>query len=348
MKYGFYKFCLSAMYATGVHYLASSSTRGAGVILMMTRVRPWEPKPFAPNRALEITPEFLDRVLSIVKLRGYDLIGLDDVPERLRDPAPSKPFVALTVDGAYRDLEEFALPVFKRHNAPFTVFVTTGFSQCTVPIWWIDLELAIGALSAIAMSGEDFHFEAVCDTPEAKDKVYERLCRMMRKWPEAKIHQIVAGLVAQANVDTFANQRLNCLSIDELKLLAQNPLATIGSQTLTHPKLAQRDYNFVRWEIGKSRAMIEDQMRRTARHFSFPFGDRRSAGMRDFYLAASAGYETAVTTRPGVLFPEHAEYLFGLPRLKLNGHFQSESHFEVLLSGLPFALYNRGRKLNVV
>jgi len=28
---------------------------------------------FAPNAGLEVTPEFLDAVISFVKLRGYDL-----------------------------------------------------------------------------------------------------------------------------------------------------------------------------------------------------------------------------------------------------------------------------------
>ena len=44
-------------------------------------------------------------------------------------------------------------------------------------------------------------------------------------------------------------------------------------------------------------------------HFSFPVGDPTAAGPREFAIAAELGFRTAVTTRPGVLFPDHREHL---------------------------------------
>jgi len=54
-----------------------------------------------------------------------------------------------------------------------------------------------------------------------------------------------------------------------------------------------------------------------------------------------------VTTRPGHLFAEHADHLHALPRVSLNGLHQSEAAVKALLSGLPFWLWNRGRRVNV-
>ena len=347
MRYALYKFILSTLAATRLHYLAGPSTRGRGAILMMNHVRPYEPKAFEPNRSREITPEFLDRVLSLVKTRGYDIVPLGEVEERLREETPSRPFVAITVDGGYRDLVDYALPAFKRHKAPFTAFVTTGFAQGTAPLWWLDLEMAIEKLSAIAITTEDFRFEARCSSPEDKLRVYERLMRILRKGTEPRLRRIVAELSAQAGINSAQTVRTRCLNFEELKTLMLEPLASIGAQTMTHPILAKHDYNFARREIGKSRGIIEDMLHRPARHFSYPFGDRASATMRDYYLAASAGFDSAVTRRPGLLYLEHAEYLFALPRLQLNGHFEQESYVDVLLSGIPFLLYNRGKKLRV-
>ena len=138
-----------------------------------------------------------------------------------------------------------------------------------------------------------------------------------------------------------------CLTFDELRTLALEPLASFGAQTMSHPILSKHDYNL---RGGKSAKAVRSSRRPCigpVRHFSYPFGDRASAGMREFYLAASAGFDTAVTKRPGLLFLEHAEYLFALPRLQLNGDFQQESYVDVLLSGLPFLLYNRGQTLRV-
>jgi len=64
-------------------------------------------------------------------------------------------------------------------------------------------------------------------------------------------------------------------------------------------------------------------------------------------MAVRAGYEIAVTTRPGLLFPEHADHLLALPRVSLNGLWQDLRSLDVLLSGAPFRLWNRGRRVNV-
>jgi peptidoglycan/xylan/chitin deacetylase (PgdA/CDA1 family) len=83
------------------------------------------------------------------------------------------------------------------------------------------------------------------------------------------------------------------------------------------------------------------------RHLAYPVGDPTSAGPREFTMARDLGFRSAVTTRPGMLFPEHAQHLTALPRISVNGFFQNADAFDVLLSGVPFWLWNRGRRLNV-
>jgi peptidoglycan/xylan/chitin deacetylase (PgdA/CDA1 family) len=83
------------------------------------------------------------------------------------------------------------------------------------------------------------------------------------------------------------------------------------------------------------------------RHLAYPVGDPTSAGAREFALAREAGFLTAVTTRPGHLFPEHAGHLHALPRVSLNGLHQTQGALRALLSGVPFWLWNRGRRVNV-
>src|SRR5260370_16385894 len=59
--------------------------QGRGVILMFHHVRPWQPREFAPNRGLEITPEFLDVVLTELPREG---------PGPLPPPAVLRPALA--------------------------------------------------------------------------------------------------------------------------------------------------------------------------------------------------------------------------------------------------------------
>ena len=93
--------------------------------------------------------------------------------------------------------------------------------------------------------------------------------------------------------------------------------------------------------------MLEARLGVAVDSFAYPVGDPTSAGEREFALAREAGYANAVTTRPGMLFPEHAAHLFALPRVSLNGLWQDLGYLDVLLTGAPFRVWNRGRRLNV-
>ena len=59
----------AAFRGSGLHKAIGAATRGTGVILTLHHVRPWRPATpgFAPNRLLEITPEFLDEALGVVR-----------------------------------------------------------------------------------------------------------------------------------------------------------------------------------------------------------------------------------------------------------------------------------------
>src|SRR5215218_5512081 len=152
--------------------------QGCGAILMFHHVRPWRERAFAPNRLLEITPEFLDRALAIAVELGFDLVPLDEVPLRLR--RPGRPFAAITFDDGYRDTAEHALPVLRRHRAPFTVFVTTRFADGAGGLWWLELEEAIARLDRVAVSVGGACFEAACATPDEKAAAFERLYWLLR------------------------------------------------------------------------------------------------------------------------------------------------------------------------
>ena len=95
-----------------------------------------------------------------------------------------------------------------------------------------------------------------------------------------------------------------------------------------------------------SKAALEARLQRPIDAFCYPVGDPTSAGKREFALAKEAGFKLAVTTRPGLSFPEHVSHLFALPRVSLNGLWQNVGYLDVLLSGAAFALWNFGRRVD--
>jgi peptidoglycan/xylan/chitin deacetylase (PgdA/CDA1 family) len=95
-----------------------------------------------------------------------------------------------------------------------------------------------------------------------------------------------------------------------------------------------------------SRARIESALQRPVVHLAYPYGDKVAAGAREFALAQAAGFRTAVTTRPGMIFPESAGHLTALPRVSLNGNYQDTRILPVLTSGAATAMWNGFRRID--
>ncbi|MGL5114851.1 MAG: polysaccharide deacetylase family protein [Beijerinckiaceae bacterium] len=326
---------------SGAARLAAPLTRGLGAILMFHHVRPRSPKAFDPNRILEITPEFLDAVLGRVRERGYEIIAMDAVPERLR--TQGRPFVTLTFDDGYRDNAEHALPVLRRHAAPFTLYATTGFADATEPLWWRDVEHALAVLPEVKTSTGVIRLGS---DPQRR-RAFDSVMASARVAPWEQTRALIAALAGKAGLAPLAETARECLDWDALSALAADPLCTVGAHTVSHPLLARMDADAARREVHLSRVFLEERLGRPVRHLSYPVGDASAAGEREFALASTLGFATAVTTRPGVLFAGHADHLHALPRVSVNGLYQKLADFDVLLSGAAFMLFNKGRKLNV-
>jgi peptidoglycan/xylan/chitin deacetylase (PgdA/CDA1 family) len=164
--------------------------------------------------------------------------------------------------------------------------------------------------------------------------------------PEHDLQREVASLCARHGIDQAAICRDLCLSWDELKFIAADPLVTVGAHSITHCNLAQQSEAIAREELGVSRARIEDALQRPAIHLAYPYGDKPAAGAREFALARASGYKTAVTTRPGMVFPESAGHMTALPRVSLNGNYQDARILPVLTSGAATAVWNGFRRVD--
>ncbi len=335
---------LSFFRATGLDRVASALTGGRGSILMFHNVRPSDGRAYAPNQPLEITPEFLETTLSLLKGLDYDIVPVGEIADRLAGEGEQR-FAALTFDDGYRDNIEFAAPILQRYNAPYAIYVTTGFADRTARLWWLELEAAIGALDQIEMNVLGHRFSGPARTLNEKHQTYLAAYAFLREQEEqAMLDQIAALLDLAGESPKFTEL---CMTWDEIRTAANDPLCTIGAHTLTHARLAKHDEEFVRRELLESRERIEREIGSPVLHLAFPFGDERSAGRREFEIARDCGYATALTTRPGVLYAAHLDHLTALPRLAVHGSWQDVRSLETLMSGAPFALWNFGRRLNV-
>jgi peptidoglycan/xylan/chitin deacetylase (PgdA/CDA1 family) len=338
---------LGALYLTGAHYLLRPIFSGVGAIFMLHHVRPRRDAEFQPNHHLEVTPEFLRAMLAHLRSRGIEIITMDEVHQRLVERNFSRRFACFTLDDGYRDNRDFALPVMREFEAPLTVYVASDFAQGTGKLWWIALELVIAKASSIEAMIGGVATRLDTSTPAAKQAAFDRLHDWLRGLPaEHDIHREIGALCARHGVDETEICRELCMSWDELKPFADDPLLTIGAHTITHCNLARQTEAIASHEMAISRARIESALQRPVVHLAYPYGDRVAAGAREFALAHAAGFKTAVTTRPGMIFPESAEHLTALPRVSLNGNYQDTRIFPVLTSGAATAMWNGFRRID--
>jgi peptidoglycan/xylan/chitin deacetylase (PgdA/CDA1 family) len=336
---------LEALYLTRAHHLLRPVFAGVGAIFMLHQVRPRRDAGFQPNHHLEITPDFLRATLAYLRGENIDIVTLDEMLRRLTERDFARRFACLTLDDGYRDNRDFALPVLREFDAPATVFVTSDFADGLGRMWWIALERLVAKAGRIeaTIDGQTVRLDA--DTPEAKQAAYDRLHDWLRGLPEADLQREIGALCARYGVDDASICRELCLSWEELKPFAADPLVSIGAHTITHCNLARAPEKDAHQEMATSRARIEDVLQRPVVHFAYPYGDRSAAGSREFTLAVSCGFKTAVTTRPGMVFPENAEHLTALPRVSLNGNYQDARFLPVLTSGAATAMWNGFRRV---
>ncbi len=336
------KAAMSGLYHTGAHRLLAPYTQGVGVIFTLHHVRPELERAngFAPNRILEVTPDFLDAVLDQVQEAGLDVLSLDEAMQRLKD-GDDRRFACFTFDDGYRDNLEYALPLFKRRSLPLTLYVPTDYPDGNGELWWLALEEIIARASEIELARDGVLWRLATSTPQEKTRAFEEIYWWLRSLDEATQRSVVRALADRHEVDMAADCSRLVMNWDEIRTMAADPLVTIGAHTKGHFAIAKLSDERAHEEMAGSADRIEQELGHRPIHFSFPYGDPGSAGPREFGLARDAGFKTAVTTRKGMLFPDHRRHLTALPRVSLNGEYQSLTYTALYLSGAPFALWNR-------
>ena len=338
---------LESLYFTGAHLLLRPFVGGVGAILTLHHVRPSRPDRFQPNRILEVAPRFLARVVRDLRRSGLDIISLDEMHRRMTAGDFTRRFVCLTFDDGYRDTLQWAYPILKEAKAPFAIYVPTSFPDRLGELWWLVLEAVIARNERIGVVIDGRNRKFDCRTVAEKRALYDELYWWLRAQPtDAEQRDAIRNLAAFYHVDIAAFCSELCMSWPELAKLAEDPLVTIGAHTVNHPALAKLAKDPARAEMELSASILEAALSVRPQHLSYPYGDRDSAGPREFELAAELGFKTAVTTRPGVLFAAHSQCMTALPRISLNGDYQRMRYVRVLLSGSATAMWNGFRRLD--
>ncbi|WP_439817425.1 polysaccharide deacetylase family protein [Zavarzinia sp. CC-PAN008] len=329
---------LRMLQATGLHHVLPPL--GRGVIFAGHRVAPMAAeRAFEPNRALTITPDFLDALLAHLARRGIPVVPLSEVVGRLSGSGGRGLFACFTFDDGYADNFEHAFPVFQRHGAPFAVYLTTGLLDGSILPWWALLEAAVGRAARLSLDldgpeGRWTRSFALADDA-ARRAAFGEIAGRLNPAPVGVLRQAFEQLVAQVP-EAVAAARTPMLSQAQIAEMRHSGLVEFGAHTVHHVRLGRQTDAVARSEMQASLRHVEALVGRPVDHFAYPYGNAGSYGTREVGLAAQMGFRTAVTTRKALLTQGDLRRPYELPRVSLNGHFQDLGLFDLFLSGLPF------------
>lgn len=331
---------LNAIGRSGLARAVQPVFGGLGAILMFHHVGQRAPGYFGGNDHLSIRPEFLSQLLDEFRQECIDIVSLDEAVWRMRSAHATQPFVALTFDDGYRDNIETAYPILQFFRVPFTLFVCSGFVDREVPIWWLSLERIIQANNVIELRiGAEHHVLHTLGKFEKRRAFFDAVA-LLKKASDQEMLAAILDLAEATGHDAMALVDHEMATWDMLRALNEDPLVTIGAHTRSHPFLAKLPLDAAREEIAHGCQRIETMIQSRPEFLAYPYGFEGAVGQREVRLAEDLAFKAAFTTRKGLVSADHADHIWALPRVSINGHYQSMGAIRALLSGLPFFVAN--------
>lgn len=321
----------------GIHKLFKIKYGGIGHILMFHRVVP-QTKLLRINnhQSLEITPEHLEHTIQFFKKRGYDFISIDEAYFRLINKNSANKFVVFTFDDGYADNLEYAYPIFKKHNIPFTIYVTTNFPDNKAILWWYMLEDLLLNSTEVELDFQGKSHRFLLGTNRQKEFAFLKIKDIFNTVEE---HFVIEFFESQG-IDIFSKVIQLSLNWDQIATLHSDPLVTIGAHTVSHASLKKLTVNKAYNEILNSKKILEEKLGCRIDHFSYPFGSIFEAGRREFGIVEEIGFKTGTTTRMANLTVKHSEHMEALPRITINS-MTNEHILELQISGFIPAIKNK-------
>ncbi len=264
------------------------------------------------NDKLHTSVRQLDRLLKYYRSREIDIVSLDEAVERLKSGG-ERYFVCFTFDDGYRDNLNVALPVFRKYDAPFTVYITTAFIRRSYNYWWRALQELIKKTDSL--DAEFLGQRLDVSTFAKKVNAYQFACNVITKEPN--LLESLRQVLRDSNISIEAVLDEDALSEIELQILATNRNVEIGAHTSDHSKLSSISLEEAYDDIIENKSYLERLIGREVNHFAYPYGDRGSCSRREFDLVKDIGFKSATTNRIGTLLPNHAGHLTALPRLRI-------------------------------
>lgn len=308
---------------------------GRGIVLMFHRILPEHLRSkYMGLRGLEVLPEIYDGLIAHFLKRKFKFISAAALADAARaDDLPEK-FAIVTFDDGYKDNAEFVADYMKKQNLPWTLFLTTGFCDRTLPCWWYGLGYLLDlntTLDARAIGGDVYE---LTNLPNNKrNLIYDQLRIVIHKnWAEEAFRLRVVEWFRVYGIDLMEISDKLAMKWDDVKKI-HGMGCEVAGHTDQHLNLRAASSNMALQEMLQGKAIIERNLNTSVRTFAYPYGDENACASREFQLAKDSGFELAFTTRNNWLHGDFKRHAFQLPRLNVSGSWDSLDQLLFRLNG---------------
>ena len=281
-------------------------------------------------------PAELRRMLAWLRRHRYEVLDLETLVQRLGGEGPPlHRAVGFTLDDGYFEQAEIASPLFAEFDVPVTTFLTTGFLDGQIWLWWDQVEFILTQTShpRLLASVGDHQIALDLSTPASRSSGQQTFIELCKSVPEAEKQASIARLAALAEVEVPRDPPVGyCpMTWDQARQMERRGMR-FGAQTVTHPILSRTDDEQSDHELRHSWRRCVEELERPVPVFCYPNGQPEDFGLREIAVLEDLGFLGAVTGSAGyadakALTPPHDR--FRLPRfpysdsLRINIQFAS-------------------------
>jgi len=302
--------------STRLHKVFKPFYSGIGHVLIFHRITDENDCVF--NRNIQIPPDYLEEIIEYFIDNNIDIVTLDECYDRITSEGKMKRFVAFTFDDGYADNLVNALPVFEKYNAPFTLFLATGFPDHSIILWWYLLEDLVLHSDRIEFEdGDDTYFFDTI-TQDEKKEAFWKIRSYIVECNEDNLLLRLKNIFNKSENELLDLTKKLALTWDQVVELSNHPLVAIGAHTVSHMALSKLKENKVIEEINESIRIIEDKIKKPVHHLAYPIGSYSAANIREFNITEKCNVKMAFTARDGNIFRHHANHLYSLPRIGID------------------------------
>ncbi len=257
---------------------------------------------------LQITTEHIDWCLGILR-SYYNFISLDEAVGILKGEKP--PVInglVITLDDGYRNNIVDALPVFKKHGAPITIFLTVSSIDNRKPMWFdrLDYVLQFADVERHMFKIGRKHFKFSSGGRERLASSYSQFRELVKKQYTdeiefyMKLEEVISQLERASGKkleSIFENDPWSALlSWDEISKIQGNGVE-YGSHTMDHFRVGHLEEYVLRYQFANSKRKIEQVAGNVCKHIAYPDGNYSETAVN---IAMECGFEAGVTTIEGI------------------------------------------------